>query len=647
MPRLCPCPRCFRDLTIPDLPAEVTQLMCPFCREEFGAAEVQGSGDPLPPVAILLTAQTQASVSAALGGEVPAPTGSLEPGAAAPGEPASVPGAALGGDEPQGGLPTQLSPPLPTEPAQFSAAPQPAHAPAAPLPAHAPAAPQPAPAGEAATESVLGEGYDPLTAGAYAVPAATSDWEGAAGAVSPGEPRFASAADHAADANEGVLDAPAGVSGSAASTGPEPRSPWSDVPTFGELATGDAAKDEDYTPSPHQAWWDDSGSHLAPTAEASPEPSPYEPPGDESPTHESPPQTTPSAVDLRTVSRPRRHSSAFGQMLGVVAGGALGVAIGYYLLVLILGARGDFLELRSKLPWLLPGERPDPKDEQDSDARDGRRPSRGPAGQRTRSRRGAARPQPVHVQPLLSARAGMVPQMLELGPAAAPSQTPSNVAGWADARFTPLDIEHRAVAVAVAVGCPRFSCAAGSATLASGSESREPAGPVPCAACRAGKRGPLSLRAYVALCRLAEAVTLARVCDEEQRGQLRTTVCGVLACVAAVPGRLPTIGRLAAQHMRSSHAQGHGVVLAGTVRAIGQDAERFVLTMVLFGEPMVVTVAAQTPPTTPIVPGDRVLVLGCLQQKHATDERASRTGHSVWGGLCHRMTAVDDMKSFR
>lgn len=60
---------------------------------------------------------------------------------------------------------------------------------------------------------------------------------------------------------------------------------------------------------------------------------------------------------VSTQSRPRSGglTALIVQFVGVVVGGAMGLAIGYYILLWLVGAKADVLELRTKLPsWLLP-----------------------------------------------------------------------------------------------------------------------------------------------------------------------------------------------------------------------------------------------------------------------------------------------------
>ena len=64
------------------------------------------------------------------------------------------------------------------------------------------------------------------------------------------------------------------------------------------------------------------------------------------------------AYRLTARARSKRASvGIFGQLLGIVGGGIVGLALGYYVLLWIGGARVDFLEIRDQLPqWLLPRE---------------------------------------------------------------------------------------------------------------------------------------------------------------------------------------------------------------------------------------------------------------------------------------------------
>ncbi len=658
MPRLCPCPRCFRDLTIPDLADEESRLVCPFCREAFSAAEVQGSGDPLPPAAILVAPESQAGFSTPSAGAVAPPTQPSGAVLAPTGEQSAEPQPPSAGSQPHDGISEALA--LPSQQdssaAEVSAeAGQAAGVAGGTVEAGRPRAIEQAEAGEAPHASVLAEGYDPLALGAYEVSGSHEAYAPAAAGDSGGERRAASGAEHDRDYAEHVAAGPAQVEDQGQAPPQEAVSPWSDVPAYGDAGSFAGAED-DLTPSPHQYWSDDSSSDLGRTAEADEESSSgrlaeYEPP---------------RAVDVRTASRPRRRTGMLGQMLGVVAGGALGVAIGYYLLVLILGARGDFLELRSKLPsWLLPGERTRPE-EQDPDAnRTPRRPGRPGGRSETIEREAAIPPRQVGGRALGEGRTknlnreaalpwpGNVLHASYTGADAPQRGRSGRREPGRDTEFdqgmpgnsvvyTPREVQQRAAAVAAAIGCPRYTNHAEPAAPAASNEANT-AGQAACAACVARAEGGLSLRAYAELCRLAEAVTLLRAPqDEAERAQLRAAVCDVLACVIASPGRLPVLGRLAAERMRSTQRSRGGIALAGTVRAIECGAERCTLTIVLFGEPVVVTVVAPVAPATPVMPGDRVLVLGFLSDEDdaAAGGAASGNGRMVQGGLCLPIAVV-------
>lgn len=661
MPRLCPCPRCFRDLTIPDLADDESRLVCPFCREVFSAAEVQGSGDPLPPAAILMAAHEQTEDSSLSAGAVVQPVQPIGAVLSPTSEQSAEPQSPAAGSRSQDGTSeaAALSSQQDSSAAELSAeAGQASDVPGGTVAAGRPRALEPAETGEASHASVLAEGYDPLASGAYEVPGLQEAT--AAGANSSDEPRAASGAEQDRAYAEHVAAGPAQAEGQGLASPQDSVAPWSDVPAYGDPgALAGAGAEEDLTPFPHQYWSEDSSSDLGHTADADEESSSgrlaeYEPPRE---------------VDVRTTSRPRRRTGMLGQMLGVVAGGALGVAIGYYLLVLILGARGDFLELRSKLPpWMLPGERT-PADDQDPDASgDRQRPER-PAGRGRRIEREAAIPsREVGARPQEAVRRNNLKRedvFAGAGDVVHASYTEADA--LQRARFdrmeasrgtefdqhmsengivyTPREVQHRAAAVAAAIGCPRFARLAERTVPAVINEANGPVGQAACAACAARAEGGLSLRAYAELCRLAEAVTLLRAPQyEAERTQLRAAVCNVLTCVTASPGRLPVLGRLAAQRMRSRQRSRGGIALAGTVRAIACSDEGCTLTIVLFGEPVTVTAVAPVAPATPVLPGDRVLVLGYLPDDAdaAPGGTASGNGCWVWGGLCLPIGVVRD-----
>jgi hypothetical protein len=60
-------------------------------------------------------------------------------------------------------------------------------------------------------------------------------------------------------------------------------------------------------------------------------------------------------VSTQPRPRPSGFTSLVAQFFGVIIGGAMGLAIGYYILLWFAGAKADALDLRSRLPsWLLP-----------------------------------------------------------------------------------------------------------------------------------------------------------------------------------------------------------------------------------------------------------------------------------------------------
>ncbi|MCL6502287.1 MAG: hypothetical protein K6T86_06340 [Pirellulales bacterium] len=597
MPRLCPCPRCFRDLTILDLADKVTQLVCPICREVFAAAEVRESGDPLPPAAIPLAAEQPAEMPGVVAHMPPATVESSVAAQAA----SSPPGPQLAVSEAA---------------ALISEQPQSLHPP--------PEAPFPLPGGEpASAESAtpaapVTEGYDPLASGAYDSPASTPTFQ------MPAEGEMPHHTTVPAPSGERDLEpAPPTEPGHALR---EPPSPWSDAPAYNGLLSGSGGADDDATPTSQQYWSDDSSSELARAAEL----------GQESAAREEGETPLPPALKLRTPGRPPRRFGVLGQMAGVVVGGALGVAIGYYLLVLILGARGDFLELRSKLPpWMLPGG--NSTDDQDADgvqAPQRRRPSQQRGGIPSRPLLPAADKLPsVNAAAPAAVEEAVAWVPADAGHTLAAEQTP-----WGKPSYAPRDVEHSVAATALSLGCGRFAEQNTAESSAASSGKAYPSGPMACAACASRTARAISLRAYNDLCRLAETTTLLRSPPyEQQRAELRNRVCGLLACVVASPSRLAALGRLAGQRLRSRQPAVGGIALAGTVRALSQDAGRFSLGIVLFGEPLPVTVVASSLPTTPVVPGDRVVVLGYLPEDGSISLAGATSGSTpvVWGGLCY------------
>ncbi|HEX5442791.1 MAG TPA: hypothetical protein VFW87_03130 [Pirellulales bacterium] len=354
----------------------------------------------------------------------------------------------------------------------------------------------------------------------------------------------------------------------------------------------------------------------------------------------------------------RRRVSATGaivQLLGMAAGGALGLAIGYWILLWI-NPRADFLELRGKLPaWMMPGGRhssldrapvenpgevvaishhslDDPTDETDA-----------PARQESQSSDAV---QPVDFIQTDTADLADSPQFAE----PPPEEPPPPMFG--PRGFMPHDSEELKSALDSATRALRCEyCQAKrtpSRTADGAASSDASAGDLPprktprCEHCRGTGIGNITAPVFERLCQLAETATFAQLddADDAARDEYRHAAQDLMLLVGGDRARGEVIGRLAADRLDDSQRPSNGVILCGSVAGTRNQGELFATRIVLSGIARTVTVVSRDAPQPPFGPRDHVLILGSIIDSPANN-LAGYEGNEpqvIWGGVPFKLS---------
>jgi hypothetical protein len=386
-------------------------------------------------------------------------------------------------------------------------------------------------------------------------------------------------------------------------------------------------------------------------------------------------QTATTRIARRTRQSTASPFGFLGQLLGIAVGGALGLAIGYWVLIWIGGADKDFLQLRGRVPgWLLPFRGHGVANKNASlSALDGQ-----PVGETERSA-GASLDQSDQAQEVTagdSRELGGAPASdSRPGQSLPPEASPPGNKGLPPARFPgvverlppgpePFPESYRGprafksrtaseLAAALekadrALRCPHCQ-APSTVRLAS---FTQPAGEVPvdgaasgrrCEYCR-GKPPPnLTTAAFQQLCDLAEFVTFVRFeGDEARRDECREGAQALALALGTQRERAETAGRLAGERLDSSQRESNGIVLAGTVQQAEQEGELYAIRLMLQGSGKSVTVLSLHPPDPPLSQRDRVVVLGSIidSPRDNLAGYAGRMPQVVWGGLPVKLASL-------
>ncbi|HJT36698.1 MAG TPA: hypothetical protein VJ783_32045 [Pirellulales bacterium] len=340
----------------------------------------------------------------------------------------------------------------------------------------------------------------------------------------------------------------------------------------------------------------------------------------------------PEPPSLRVAAQPRRKASGWGvlgQLIGMAAGGVVGLAIGYWILLWI-NPRADFLNLRGKLPtWMTPGGR--------RETSPWRNPSAaGPPAHGTgrsladllnEPESGSATDEAGESDDAFqTAEFSQVGQIDSADDphteAPAPNgPTPQPPLGPRD--FTPHtadELQAALDAAARAVRCP----------YCEGKRRR-------CEHCRGTGVGNITVPVFERLCQLAEIATFAQFdeADTAARDEFRTAAQDLLLLIGADRDRGEVIGRLAANRLDDGQRSSNGVILAGTVAQTGYQGDLFTVRIVLSGIGRTVTVASRDSPEPLFGPRDHILILGSIVDSPSHNLAGYEGGlpQVIWGGV--------------
>ena len=371
------------------------------------------------------------------------------------------------------------------------------------------------------------------------------------------------------------------------------------------------------------------------------------------------------AAAMRTAPRTRREASAFslfGQFVGIAVGGVLGLALGYWILLWILGAQADFLHLRGKLPrWLLPARRHneagknlpmasrqgdrigqpgrslgdvlrDPPDKVIPDASSTAEPSAEDTTTPSGEPSAATDVRPVRPRDVAPIERGPPPTLPggHLGPRAFRPRTVSELTSTLERADRALRCPHCQAPTAVKLAA--FTAPATDTQPATDS----PFNALRCDYCRGKPLANLTVAAFDRLCDLAEIVTFVQFDqDDPHRDECRRAAEAIAMAVGSQRDRVEIAGRLAGARLDESQRQSNGIVLAGTVQRAESEGDLFVIQIMLFGSGKPVTVISRQPPEPLVQRRDRLVVLGSIVDS-PRDNLAGYAGNLsqvVWGGL--------------
>jgi hypothetical protein len=298
----------------------------------------------------------------------------------------------------------------------------------------------------------------------------------------------------------------------------------------------------------------------------------------------------------KRVAQQAQRPSALGQMVGILAGGLLGMVMGYWLLNYFGGPRYNFLNVA--LPWVAHTQKAKPAVE----PRTSGALATGPFMEEEE-------PPPRRVAPLPPAP--VVSNQVE-----PPTTAPAAVTF---PTYTSDDLGQALSEAHAAAGCEKCrSTGYITTTVVTGTtetngkkiESKAKK-QVPCDACGGKPTGRIDAYVYAKFCRLAEVITFI----DDPRGDpnfhhRKEAVEDVFRRAAADNEKQAALGRLAMSHLEKRDRSQQGVLLAGTVQETGQSGDYHWVRMLLFGRPAEVLVVYPLP--TNFKPRDRLLLAGSI-----------------------------------
>jgi hypothetical protein len=361
-----------------------------------------------------------------------------------------------------------------------------------------------------------------------------------------------------------------------------------------------------------------------PPEEAPPQQFVIPPAPSESPSAASrqPPPTSTVADYRKRVAQQSQRPSMLGQMVGIVAGGALGMVMGYWLLNYFGGPRYDFLGIPLPLVPHTQTARPAPPNA----------------------------PAPAALAPshLMEEEEPPPPRKrLAAGHPAAPPAADQSAAAAAPAAlefpsYSPQELGAALAAAHAAAGCENCQSSgfvrklvdkgaseAGGRKIDHKTEER-----VPCEVCGGKPTGRVNAEVYAHFCRLAEVITY--VDGSARDGQLphrRAAAEQVFLRAAGDREKQAALGRMAVHHLQNANRATNGVLLAGTVQETGRAGEFYTARLLMFGLPEEITVLSTAPAR--FKPQDRVLLAGSIidQPRHRLPGYLGAAPRVVFGGL--------------
>ena len=287
----------------------------------------------------------------------------------------------------------------------------------------------------------------------------------------------------------------------------------------------------------------------------------------------------------------RRGPGALGQLIGIVGGGFVGLAVGYYLLNMI-SPRYNFLNLS------LPGI---------EQAGEQQQPDNPPPPQPRRTRPRPSGGAPVATDGGRRRPTGGSPQTPAAKPELFSSAQLGEALGAANAAVGCEACSSRGyVMKEVVVGTREFN----GRTI----ELKRPVRQK-CEVCGGNPSAQISPTVYARLCRLAHVVTNVNPRDSGVYDR-RKAVESVLAKATDTPEKFNAISQQAAGRLDDRSRPDPGVLLVGNVQKIGQQGLWHTIELVLLGNARPVTVV--TPGAPGMQPGQNVVIAGSIVETPST-----------------------------
>lgn len=279
------------------------------------------------------------------------------------------------------------------------------------------------------------------------------------------------------------------------------------------------------------------------------------------------------AADSRNRRTQQTQASALGQIVGIMAGGALGIVMGYWLLNLIGGPNYNFLQV--PLPFIAEADKA--AVQTDPPAVDVRIEM--PSTPRSTNEH----PAPIAATPLPPA---VEPRVLTPPPVAFP-------------RYTADDLAEALSAANVVAGCENCQ--------ATGFIKKGAACPI----CGGKPSGRITAEVYAKFCRLSDVITFVELRPGDPPiADRRAAIEQVFLRATVDREKQAALGRMASHHFKNPQAPTSGILLAGTVQELGQSGDFHWARLVLFGLGDEIIVVSESPVRAQ--PQARMLVAGSI-----------------------------------